>query len=50
MQPVAFQPITIGWLLAVLILLLSIIFLFIGLPDPKYILLFVAGLAITRLL
>jgi hypothetical protein len=46
MQPVAFQPVTIGWLLAVLILLLLII----GLPDPKYILLFVAGLAITRLL
>ena len=50
MQPVAFQPVTLGWLLAVLILLLSIIFLIIGLPDPKYILLFVAGLAITRLL
>ena len=50
MQPVAFQPVTLGWILAILILLLAIVFLIIGLPDPKYTLLFVAGLAITRLL
>ena len=50
MQPVAFQPVTLGWILAILILLLAIIFLVIGLPDPKYILLFIAGLAIARLL
>ena len=35
MQPVAFQPVTLGWLLAVLILLLSVIFLIIGLPGSQ---------------
>ena len=35
MQPVALQPVTLGWLLAIIILLLAIIFLIIGLPDPK---------------
>ena len=50
MQPVAFAPVTLGWILAVLILILSIVFLIVGLPDPKYILLFIAGLAVARLL
>jgi hypothetical protein len=49
MQPVAFQPVTIGWILAILILVLAIIFAIIGLPDPKVLLLMIAGLAVARL-
>lgn len=50
MQPVAFQPVTIGWILAIIVLLLAIIFAVIGLPDPKVLLLLIAGLAVSRLL
>jgi len=49
MQPVAFQPVTIGWILAILILLLAIIFAIIGLPDPRVLLVMIAGLALARL-
>ena len=50
MQPVAFQPVTIGWIIAIVILLLAIVFAVIGLPDPKVLLLLIAGLAVSRLL
>ena len=50
MQPVAFQPVTIGWIIAILVLILAIIFAIIGLPDPKVVLLLIAGLAVARLL
>src|SRR5579871_6380284 len=50
MQPVAFQPVTIGWIIAILVLLLAIIFAVIGLPDPRVVLILIAGLAVARLL
>ena len=40
---------TIGWLIAILVLLLAIIFAIIGLPDPRVVLLLIAGLAVARL-
>ena len=49
MQPVAFAPVTLGWLIAIIVLLLAIIFAIIGLPDPRVVLLLIAGLAVARL-
>jgi hypothetical protein len=42
--------ITLGWLIALLILLLTIVFLVVGLPDPKVILFLIGGLALARLI
>ncbi len=43
--------ITLGWVLALLILLLVIVFLVIGGPtDPKIVLLLIGGLALARLI
>jgi uncharacterized membrane protein (DUF485 family) len=50
MRPVAFQPVTIGWIIAILVLILAIVFAIIGVPDPKVVLLLIAGLAVARLL
>jgi hypothetical protein len=50
MQPVAFAPVTLGWLIAIIVLLLAIIFAIIGLPDPKAVLFLIGLLAISRLL
>lgn len=42
--------ITLGWLIALLVLLLTIVFLVVGLPNPQTILFLIGGLAIARLL
>lgn len=42
--------VTIGWVLALLILLLAIVFLVVGVPDPKVPLFLIGGLALARLL
>ena len=42
--------ITIGWLIALVVLLLSIIFFVIGMPDPKTMLVLIGALAVSRLL
>ena len=42
--------ITIGWLIALFILLLVAVFLVVGLPDPKVVLFLIGGLALARLL
>jgi hypothetical protein len=50
MQPIAFQPITLGWLISIVVLLLAIIFAIIGLPDPKAVLFLIGLLALARLI
>jgi hypothetical protein len=42
--------ITLGWILALFILLLTAVFLVVGLPDPKVVLFLIGGLALARLL
>jgi len=42
--------ITIGWLIALVVLILSVIFFVIGAPDPKTMLVLVGALAVARLL
>jgi len=42
--------ITIGWLIALVVLILAIIFFVIGVPDPKTMLVLVGALAVARLL
>ena len=49
MQPVAFAPVTLGTLIAIVVLLLAIIFAVIGLPDPKAVLFLIGLLALARL-
>jgi len=46
---VGLAPITLGWILALLVLVLSVVFLFVGLPDPKVTLALIGLLAIARL-
>jgi hypothetical protein len=46
----AVAPITVGWVLAFLVLILAVIFVVIGLPDPRALLGLVALLAAARLL
>jgi hypothetical protein len=43
-------PITLGWVLAFLILILCIVFLVIGVPDPKVPLFLIGGLALARMI
>lgn len=53
MQPlttVGNYPITLGWLIAFLVLILTIVFLVVGLPNPQTELLLIGGLALARLL
>jgi hypothetical protein len=53
MQPlvtVGNYPITLGWVLAFLILVLTIVFLVVGQPNPQVPLLLIGGLALARLL
>jgi hypothetical protein len=47
---VGLAPITIGWILALLVLILAIIFAVIGLPDPRVPLFLIGLLALARLL
>jgi hypothetical protein len=41
---------TIGSLIAIVVLILSVIFFVIGVPDPKTLLVLIGGLALARLL
>jgi hypothetical protein len=43
-------PITLGWLIAFLVLIVTIIFLIVGVPNPQTVLLLIGGLALARLL
>jgi len=47
---VGLAPMTIGWILGLLVLILAIIFAFLGVPDPKVILLLIGLLGLARLL
>ena len=47
---VAVQPITLGWIIAIIVLILAVVFGFIGVPDPRVVLLLVGALAVARLL
>jgi len=47
---VGLAPITIGWILGLLVLVLSVIFLFVGVPDPKVPFILIALLGLARLL
>ena len=47
---VGLAPITIGWILGLLVLVLAVIFLFVGVPDPKVPLILIALLGLARLL
>ena len=47
---VGIAPVTIGWILALLVLILAIIFAVVGLPDPRVVLLLIALLGAARLL
>jgi hypothetical protein len=47
---VGLAPITIGWVLGLLVLVLAVIFAFIGVPDPKVLLLLIGLLGLARLL
>ena len=42
-------PVTIGWVLAVLVFVLAVVFLFIGVPDSRALLALIALLAVARL-
>jgi hypothetical protein len=42
--------ITIGWLIALVVLILCILFFVLGMPDPKTTLFLVGALAVARLL
>lgn len=46
----AVAPMTVGWLIALLVLVLSVIFLVLGSPDPRVPLALIALLAAARLL
>lgn len=47
---VAVAPVTLGWIIAMLVLIVAVVLLFIGVPDPKVVLILVALLAIARLI
>jgi len=47
---IAAPVITIGWILAVIALILCIVFFVIGVPDPKTLLLLIGLVALARLL
>jgi hypothetical protein len=42
--------ITLGWVIALLVLLVTIVFLVVGMPNPQTELLLIGGLALARLL
>lgn len=44
------QPITLGWILAIIVLVLVAILLIFGVPDPKIPLVLIAALAVARLI
>jgi len=46
---VGLAPMSLGWILGLLVLILAIIFGFLGVPDPKVILLLIGLLALARL-
>ena len=46
---VQMAPVTIGWIIGLLVLILAILFGFLGVPDPKVILLLIGLLALARL-
>ena len=46
---VAVAPVTLGWILALLVLILVVVFAFVGVPDPKVILILIGALAVARL-
>jgi len=46
----AVAPVTIGWILGLLALILAVVFLVIGLPDSRALLALIAILAVARLL
>jgi hypothetical protein len=43
-------PVTIGWVLALLVLVLAVVFIFVGTPDPRVPLALIAILAVARVL
>ena len=47
---VGLAPVTIGWILGLLALILAVVFLVIGLPDSRALLALIAILAVARLL
>jgi hypothetical protein len=47
---VAAPVFTIGWILALLALVLVVVFAFVGLPDPKAVLFLIGLVAVARLL
>lgn len=47
---VAAPVFSLGWLVALLVLILAIVFLVIGGPDAKVLLFMIGGLAVARLL
>jgi len=46
---VQMAPVTIGWIIGLLVLILAILFGFLGVPDPKVILLLIGLLGLARL-
>jgi len=47
---VGLAPITIGWILGLFVAVLAVIFLVVGVPDPKVPLILIALLGLARLL
>jgi len=47
---VGLAPMTLGWILGLLVLIVAVIFLFVGVPDPKVPLILIALLGLARLL
>jgi hypothetical protein len=43
-------PITLGWVIAFLVLILVIVFLVVGVPNPQTVLFLIGGVALARLL
>jgi len=43
-------PITLGWVLAFLVLVLTLVFLVVGMPNPQVPLFLIGALALARLL
>lgn len=46
---VAVAPVTLGWILALLVLFLVVVFAFVGVPDPRVVLFLIGMLAVARL-
>ena len=46
---VGLAPMTIGWILGLLVLILAVVFLLVGVPDPKVPLILIALLGLSRL-